>query len=235
MLQDCTPYRARWKQSRKPPEPQDLAELRSFLGFLHYYGKFLSSLATVLQPLNNLLKADAQWVWTEECSKAFETAKQLLVQAPVLAHYDPDLPICLAGDASAYDIRAVISHIYHDGSEHPIAFAPRTLSAVERNYAQLEKEALSLVYGTQKFHQCLYGLRFVLITDHKPLTTLLGHKRGIPTLAAACLQRWGVILSAYSYTIKFGGTQEHANADSLSRLPLGTRHAPSLTCPLSQV
>ena len=169
------------------PKPQDLAELRSFLGLLHYYGKFLPSLATVLQPLNNLLKADAQWVWTEECSKAFETAKQLLVQAPVLAHYDPDLPICLAGDASAYGIGAVISHIYPDGSERPIAFSSRTLSAAERNYAQLEKEAVSLVYGTRKFHH-LYGRRFVLITDHKPLTTLLGHKRGIPTLAAACLQ-----------------------------------------------
>ena len=69
-----------------------------------------------------------------------------------------------------------------------------------------------------------------MITDHKPLTTLLGHKRGIPTLAAARLQRWAVILSAYSYTIKFRGTKEHANADGLSRLPLGTRHAPSLTC-----
>ena len=88
-------------------EPQDLAELPSFLGILHYYGKFLPSLATVLQPLNNLFKADAQWVWTEVCSKAFETAKQLLVQAPVLAHYDPDLPICLAGDASAYGISIV--------------------------------------------------------------------------------------------------------------------------------
>ena len=129
------------------------------------------------------------------------TAKQLLLQAPVLAHSDPDLPICLAGDTSAYGIGAVISHIYPDGSERPIAFASRTLSAAERNYAQLEKEALSLVYGTQKFHQYLYGYRFVLITDHKPLTTLLDHKRGIPTLAAARLQRWAVILSAYSYTI----------------------------------
>ena len=106
-----------------------------------------------------------------------------------------------------------------DGSEKPIAFASRSLSPSERNYAQLEKEALSLVYGVKKFHQCLYGRKFQLITDHKPLLAILGPKKGIPALAAARLQRW-VLLSAYTYDIKFKPTQDHASADGLSRLPL---------------
>jgi len=89
----------------------------------------------------------------------------------------------------------------------------------------LKKEALSLIYGVQKFHQYLNGRKFVLVTDHKPLTTILGPKQGIPPLAAVRLQRWACTLSAYSYTIKFRPTKQHANANGLSRLPLGTRHA----------
>ena len=99
----------------------------------------------MLHPLNALLKSGSKWVWSTECSKAFQAAKQLLMTAPVLAHYDPELPIRLAGDASAYGIGAVISHICEDGSERPIAFASQTLSPAEMNYPQIEKEALSLI------------------------------------------------------------------------------------------
>jgi len=105
--------------------------------------------------------------------------------AKVLAHYNPSLPLKLAADASAYSIGAVISHVYPDGTEKPIAYASRTLSSSERNYAQLEKEALSLVFGIQKFHSFLYGCEFTLYTDHKPLTTILNPKKEIPPLSAA--------------------------------------------------
>ena len=106
--------------------------------------------------------------------------------------------------------------MYPDGSERPIAYASRTLTTAEKNYPQIEREALSLVYGIRKFHQYLYGGKFVLVTDHKPLTTLLGPKKSIPPLVAARLQRWALLLSAYSYEIEWKPTREHANADGLS-------------------
>ena len=97
-----------------------------------------------------------------------------------------------------------------------MAFACRTLSASERNYAQIEKEALALIIGIKKFHTYLYGCKFTLVTDHKPLTTLLGSKKSVPSLAAARLQRWALLLAAYSYDIEFKPTQQHGNADGLS-------------------
>ena len=103
------------------------------------------------------------------------------------------------------------------GEERPVAFTSRTLSASEKNYAQLEKEALSIIYGVKKFHQYLFGRKFTLETDHKPLLTILGPQSAVPTLAAARLQRWALILASYHYEVVFRRTSEHSNADGLSR------------------
>ena len=212
------------------PQPRNLQELRSFLGLLNYYGKFIPNLASLLHPLNSLLQHDQPWRWTPDCEEAFQQAKQALTSSNVLVHYDPALPLTLAGDASAYGIGAVISHTMPDGTERPIAFASRTLTSSERNYAQLEKEALSLVFGVKRFHQFLYGRKFTLVTDHKPLTAIFGAKKGIPSLAAARLQRWAILLSAYPFEIRFKPTRSHANADGLSRLPLATAKEESVVC-----
>ena len=202
------------------PPPRNVSELRSFLGLLNYYGRFIPNLSTLIFPLNNLLRQETTWQWTKACSEAFEAAKEKIVSSNVLIHYNSTLPVRLAADASAYGIGAVISHVMEDGSERPIAFASRSLKASERNYAQVEKEALSLVFGVCKFHSYLYGRKFTLVTDHKPLTTILGPKKGVPPIAAARLQRWALKLAAYSYDIEFRSTDQHANADGLSRLPL---------------
>ena len=115
----------------KAPVPQNTQQLRSFLGLLHYYGKFLQGLSSLLHPLNWLLKSNAQWKWSADCQKAFEQAKNQLALAPVLAHYDVMQKLKLAVDASAYGLGAVISHVYDDGSEKPIEYALRTLSSAE--------------------------------------------------------------------------------------------------------
>ena len=91
----------------------------------------------------------------------------------------------------------MLQGMFPDGSEHPIAFASRTLTSPEKNYSQIEKEALCLTFGIKKFHKYVYGRKFTLVTDNKPLSAILGPKKGIPILAASRLQRWAILLSAY--------------------------------------
>ncbi|XP_030586939.1 uncharacterized protein K02A2.6-like [Archocentrus centrarchus] len=203
----------------KAPEPKNVSQLRSFLGLINYYHKFLPNLSTVLHPLHLLLQQNVKWKWTKECEEAFNGAKQLITSEEVLTHFDPNLPLRLACDASPYGIGAVLSHKMPDGLERPIAFASRSLNAAERNYAQIDREALSLVWGVKKFNQYLYGRHFTLITDHRPLVSIFNPQKSIPTMAAARLQRWALFLGAHTYTIEFKGTKLHGNADGLSRLP----------------
>ena len=94
-----------------------------------------------------------------------------------------------------------------------------TLKKGERNYSQIEKKALGIVFGVRKFHKYQYGRPFHLLIDHKALATILGPQIAVPTLAAARMQRWVVILRAYNCQVEYRSSAEHANADALSRLP----------------
>ncbi len=135
--------------------------------------------------------------------KAFTLAKTLLTSGSLLVHFDPREEILLACDASAYGIGAVLSHRFCDGSERPIGFASRTLSSAEQKYSQIEKESLACVFGVKRFHSFLYGHKFKLITDDKPLLSLIHEHRAIPTTTSNRIQRWAITLSMYEYSIAF--------------------------------
>ncbi|XP_054277998.1 uncharacterized protein K02A2.6-like [Macrosteles quadrilineatus] len=143
----------------------------------------------------------------------------MLLTNRVLMPFNPDLEIIVTADASPYGIGGLLSHRLADGSERPVAFTSRTLTVHEVKYSQIEKEALALVFVVKKFHTFLYGKHFLLATDHRPLTFLLGPNKCIPTLAAARVQRWALILSAYSYDLTYRKGSDMCHADALSRLP----------------
>ena len=96
----------------------------------------------------------------------------------------------------------------------------RSLLTAERNYSQLEKEGLAIMYGIKKFHNYLFGRKFTICTDHKPLQSLLNESKVNPTIASARIQKWALTLSMYEYTIRFKSGTTNTNADALSRLPL---------------
>ena len=213
---DISPLPQKMDAVMQAKSPTNVTELKSYLGLLNYYGKFLPNLATTLHPLHDLLQKDRPWKRTEACERVFVKSKKQLQDSPLLVHYDLKKSLRLACDASPYGVGAVISHVMKNGEEKP--FASRTLTASERNYSQIEKEALSIVFGVKRFHSYLYGRRFTLLTDHQPLVTILGPKTGVPPLAAARMQRWSLMLAAYQYEIEYRKSAEHANADALSRL-----------------
>ena len=162
------------------PPPQNVTQVRAFMGMVNHYGKFIPNLATIAEPMYSLTRDHTTWNWSKACEKSFSLVKEALTSASFLAHYDVNLPLGLACDASSYGVAAVLFHIFPDGSEHPVGFASKTLNAAEKNYAQIDREALSIVYGIKKFHQYLYGRKFTLYTDHKPLLSIFGPYNKLP-------------------------------------------------------
>lgn len=203
------------------PPPTDVSSLKSFLGSVQFYSKFIPNLATTAEPLYRLTKKKITWKWEKEEQEAFEQLKQALSSDQVLVHFDPKKPIGLACDASNVGIGAVLFHRFPDGSERPIANVSKTLTSAERNYSQIHKEALAIIFGLRKFYQFIYGQKFILVTDHKPLTALFSQSKGTPLLAANRLARWALWLNQFNYTIEYRKTADHGNADALSRLPYG--------------
>ena len=204
------------------PAPADVSGLRSFLGSVQFYGKFIPDLATISEPLTRLTRKGQPWTWSSAEQNAFQRLKDALCTDAVLAHFDPKLDIGISCDASNVGIGAVLFHRYPDGSERPIDNASKTLTDTQRRYSQIQKEALAVIFGLKKFHHFLYGRRFILVTDHKPLVALFGPTNAIPAMAANRLARWALTLSQYDYSVEYRATKDHGNADALSRLPLGT-------------
>ena len=187
---------------REAPPPSNVSQLRSFLGLVNYYGKFLPHLASTLTPLYSLLQKAKHFTWGKAQDKAFKEAKGLLTSQTLLVHFDGSRELVLSCDASPYGLGAVLSHQASDGTDQPIAFTSRTLSKAEQRYAHLDKEGLAIVWGVKKFHQYLFGRQFTICSDHKPLQHIFAENKPIPTLASARIQRWALTLGAYNYKIQ---------------------------------
>ncbi|XP_011869480.1 PREDICTED: uncharacterized protein K02A2.6-like, partial [Vollenhovia emeryi] len=203
--------------------PQNITELRSFLGLINYYGRFIENLSDIVFPLNKLLQKNSTFNWTESCEKAFNNAKQAFLSEKCLAHFNPKLPLVLATDASSYGVGAVLSHTFPDGTEKVLQYASQTLSTTQRKYSQIDKEAYAIIFGIKKFHQFLYGNSFTLLTDHRSLVQIFSPQKSLPLFSALRMQHYGLFLRGFNYKIKYRKSAEHANADCLSRLPLSNK------------
>lgn len=198
--------------------PTNVKELQSFLGLANYYRKFVPRVSQLCIPLYELLKKDVAFHWGSEEENSFKELKMEIASERVLAHYDPKIKVKLIVDASPCGVAAVLAHTYPTGVERPISFASRKLTPTEQKYAQIDREALAIVFGVKKYHQYLYGRRFVLVTDNKPLVSIFGPKKGIPIMAANRLQRYALLLSGYQFDIEYINTKDNV-ADYFSRNP----------------
>ena len=149
------------------PAPTNVEELRRLLGMVNYLSRYLPHLTEDLQPLQNLLKKDVQWTWALSQEKAFQTVKEKITNSPTLVFYKQDDSLTLINDASEYGLGSVLIQ-----KDRPVAYASRTLTPTERNYAQIKKEMLAVLFGLQKFHHYTYGRPVHVVTDHRPLVAI---------------------------------------------------------------
>ena len=149
------------------PSPADKPALLRFLGMVNYMSNFIPNLADLTQPLRELLHKEVEWHWSERQEKAFQAIKEKLTSDATLQYYDVEKPTTVSVDASSYGLGACLLQ-----KGRPVCFAHRSLNSAERNYAQIEKELLAIVYGCTKFHQYVYGKKVKVQTDHKPLEAL---------------------------------------------------------------
>ena len=217
--QGIRPSPSKFTAIQNYPEPHSKKELQQFLGLINFYSSFLKDKASVAEPLHRLLDKSCSWSWSNNSREAFVLTKRLLSSNALLVHFDAQKPIILVCDASPYGVGAILCHRLSNGREAPVAYYSRTLSSAERNYAQIDKEALAIISGIKKFHNFLFGLKFEIQTDHKPLLGLFSPTRPTPEIISPRMLRWSLLLGAYDYTLIHRPGTKIIHADALSRSP----------------
>ena len=201
------------------PVPDNVNDLRSFLGLASYYRRFIKGHSKITAPLTHLTKKDVPFKWTEEEQEAFETLKRALITAPVLRSPDPELPYTVTTDASDVAVGAVLSQ--NDGSgDRPVAFTSNTLNETRRRYSTYDKEMFAILEALRVWRPYLAGKPFTIVTDHAPLQYLQSQATLSPRQA-----RWLDRLSEYQFTIVYKPGRLNTVADALSRRPATTTEA----------
>lgn len=213
------PTQEKVQEIANKPAPNNKRSLKAFLGLYNFYERFIKEKAVVLEPLYALLRDDSPWHWGTQQQTAFESAKCLLTSDMTLTHYSLEKEVHMICDASEYGVGAVLVHKMEDGTEKPIIMSSRTLQPHERRYAQLDKEALAIMFGLKKFRQYILGRKFVIFTDHKPLLGIFGRGKPIPELVSVRMLRWALTLNTFDYELKYRPGSQMGDADSLSRWP----------------
>lgn len=190
--------------------PTNKKELQIFLGMVNYLRKFIPHLADVASPLQLLLKKDVEWLWTEVHEDVYINIKNKISAAPVLQNFDSKLPITIQCDASKDGLGCCLLQ-----QGKPVCFASRSLTPAERNFSQIEKELLSVVWSTRKFHYYIYGRKITVLNDHKPLESLL--KKHLHEVPSPRLQRLKLKLLRYDLEFKYLQGKLMFIADLLSR------------------
>ena len=196
--------------------------IRSFLGHAGFYRRFIKDFSQTARPLTSLLAKDAPFEFTDECLKAFNTLKKALVSAPIIQSPDWSLPFEIMSDASDFTVGAVLGQT-KDKKHHAIAYASKTLTGAQLNYATTEKELLAVVFAIDMFRSYLVGAKVIVYTDHATLKYLLTKKDAKP-----CLIRCILLLQEFVLEIKYKKGVENTVADHLSRMQVTNLQEPPI-------
>ena len=199
---------------RAPTTPK---RVRQWLGLTNYYKRFIKDYSQITSPMRELLKKDAKWRWDARHQEAFETLKEKLMSAPVLALPDFSKRFILQTDASKEGVGSVLLQLDDAGREHPVAYYARALRSSERLWSTTDLESLALVESVRHFHTYLVTNEFTVQTDHISLTYI--QKMRLSGIGR--LTRWALFLQPYRFKIEYKKGADMGPADALSRMDHG--------------
>jgi hypothetical protein len=202
------------------PTPTNTRQLKEFLGLADYYRGFIPNFSKIAKPLSELLITNTPLVWNQETDEAFITLKDLLTSEPLLQNPDFTKPFVLTTDASNEALGAILCQ-GPIGRDLTISFEGRTLVYTEMNYFTTEKKLLAIVWRCKQFRQYLYGRKFTIVTDHKPLAWVFNVKD-----PSSRLLRWRLKLEEFDYEVIYKPGARNTNADALT-LAYGNLNASS--------
>ena len=194
--------------------PSDYKEAQHFVGLMNFFGRLIPHFAQKVAPINEVIaKHPGKFQWTSQAERAFQHLKNLIAANPVVQPYSLEKEVTLTTDASEMAIAGVLTQ-----EGHPVIYVSRKLSEAEQRYANIEREALAIVWSCQRLRQFLIGRKFSLHTDHKPLEALFCPNRELPKVASARILRWATLMLAFDYNIVYRPGSEIPHADALTRL-----------------
>ena len=207
---------------RSLPPPISVKEIRSFIGMISYYRRFIPNMSTIAKPLIELTRKYSKFKWTDECQEAFDYLKESLTVIPSLAYPDLSKPYILYTDSSDDSIGACLTQPCNDEeetltglkNERPIYFLSHKLSNTQKRWSTIEKEAYAIHYLLQKLDHYLHNAQFTIRTDHKPLKYLLESP-----MKNKKIQLWSLNISSYACKIEWLPGKTNTMADYLSRRP----------------
>ena len=204
------------KAVKEWPVLKNVRDVRAFLGLAGFYRRFVKGFSSVAKPLTDLtcVKDGEWWHWGAVEQRAFDTLKRALVEAPILAHPDPQRQWIVETDASAFAIGGILSQKQEDGTVRPVAYWSEKLSSAPRNYGATERELMAIVEACKHWREYLFGSPHpvLLRSDHKPLTYL--NRKAV---LGQRLNGWMELLSDYTFEISYVKGKDNGAADALSR------------------
>ncbi|GBO11595.1 Retrovirus-related Pol polyprotein from transposon 17.6 [Araneus ventricosus] len=192
------------------PEPRNKTELQRILGMINYLRQFIPQASTISAPLRELLKKSTVWHCLPVHETALKTLKYKIASAPVLSVFNSSKPIVIQADSSKDGLGCCL---LQDG--RPVAFASRSLTETEKGFAQIEKEFISIVFAVTKFHYFIYGRQVEVLTDHKPLVSIMS--KSVGNVLSPRLQRMKIKLLKYQLSLTYLPGKYMYIADLLSR------------------
>ncbi|XP_054259897.1 uncharacterized protein K02A2.6-like [Macrosteles quadrilineatus] len=207
----------------KLPPPTNIAGVQRFIGMVNFVGKYIPNKSQILKPITDLLSTRNEFVWGKTQNIAFEEIKSLLASAPQLAFYDSSRPTMVSADSSQTGLGGVLFQQQVDNKWKPISYISRTLTESEKNYSNIEREALAVTWSCDKLKQYIIGKDIIIETDHKPLVSILTNK-DLNDLTPR-IQRLRLRLMRYSYRVTYTPGKHLATADCLSRSPLPSKES----------